>query len=193
MKPIYVFVFSTLFATLPPALAFDFEKDRQDREWRAKAESHCGSDERVVFTCRIKAKVVSVCASAQLGERGYVQYRYGARGNVELAIPARQSFKPSDVGYFLYPGASGREYYMQFSNGDKKYFVRYSSTRGDDDSRTGASTRHESAWVVVAEGRKKIFSRPCSSPEFDDNVGEHFWGKSVTTLSGEEAFEPYDE
>lgn len=194
MKTLRVISLLMLSTLMSCAFAFDLEKDRQDREQQARSLSHCANGERVVFSCRMKGKVVSVCASAQLEARvGYVQYRYGALGKVELALPAKETFKPSDVGYFSFPGAGSREYYMKFANGNTWYFIRYSSVRGDDDPKTDASNRHESAWLVVTNGRKKSFSRSCSSPEFDDNVGEHFWGGAVTTLEGEKAFEPYDD
>lgn len=50
----------------------------------------CAKDERVIFSCPVKrpAKIVSVCASKDLtGERGYLQYRFGLPGKIELEYP----------------------------------------------------------------------------------------------------------
>src|SRR6266404_2428089 len=50
----------------------------------------CAQDERVIFSCPVKrpAKIVSVCASKDLSsDRGYLQYRFGLPGKVELEYP----------------------------------------------------------------------------------------------------------
>ena len=50
----------------------------------------CAKDERVIFSCPVKrpAKIVSVCASKDLtSEQGYLQYRFGLPGKVELEYP----------------------------------------------------------------------------------------------------------
>jgi hypothetical protein len=55
-----------------------------------QANSLCTSTERIVFSCALKrsAKLVSLCASRDLSkERGYLQYRFGLPGNVELEFP----------------------------------------------------------------------------------------------------------
>ena len=50
----------------------------------------CGRDERIIFSCPLKrpAKIVSVCSSKDLtSERGYLQYRFGLPGKIELEFP----------------------------------------------------------------------------------------------------------
>ena len=50
----------------------------------------CARDERVIFSCPVRkpAKIVSVCASKDLAQdRGYLQYRFGLPGKVELEYP----------------------------------------------------------------------------------------------------------
>jgi hypothetical protein len=52
--------------------------------------SLCAKDERIIFSCPVKrpAKIVSVCASKDLtSERGYLQYRFGLPGKIELEYP----------------------------------------------------------------------------------------------------------
>ena len=52
--------------------------------------SLCAKDERVIFSCPVKrpAKIVSLCASKDLtNERGYLQYRFGLPGKIELEYP----------------------------------------------------------------------------------------------------------
>jgi hypothetical protein len=50
----------------------------------------CTKDERVIFSCPVKrpAKIVSVCASKDMtSDRGYLQYRFGLPGKIELEYP----------------------------------------------------------------------------------------------------------
>jgi hypothetical protein len=50
----------------------------------------CAKDERIIFSCVTKraAKIVSLCASKDLtGARGYLQYRFGVPGKIELEFP----------------------------------------------------------------------------------------------------------
>jgi len=50
----------------------------------------CARDERVIFGCILKqpARIVSVCASKNLtSETGYLQYRFGVPGKIELEFP----------------------------------------------------------------------------------------------------------
>src|ERR1700674_3312279 len=52
--------------------------------------SLCARDERIIFSCPVKrpAKIVSVCASKDLtSEHGYLQYRFGLPGKIELEFP----------------------------------------------------------------------------------------------------------
>ena len=55
-----------------------------------QANSLCAKDEHIIFSCTVKrtAKIVSLCASRDLDkERGYLQYRFGLPGKVELEFP----------------------------------------------------------------------------------------------------------
>src|SRR5262245_47613245 len=55
-----------------------------------QANSLCASDERIIFSCPLKkpAKVVSLCGSKDLtSDRGYLQYRFGLPGKIELEFP----------------------------------------------------------------------------------------------------------
>lgn len=54
------------------------------------ASSLCSSAEQVIFSCALRKplKIVSLCASRDLATtKGYLQYRFGVPGNVELEFP----------------------------------------------------------------------------------------------------------
>lgn len=64
--------------------------------------SLCARTERIIFSCLTKragkslarspSKIVSLCASRDLDkERGYLQYRYGLPGKIELEFPSSRS------------------------------------------------------------------------------------------------------
>lgn len=70
--------------------------------------SLCERDEKIVFSCAVgkPAKIVSLCSSKELTkDRGYLRYRFGLPGKIELEYPKdgerpQQAFKYSH--YFRY-------------------------------------------------------------------------------------------
>src|SRR5438093_12411902 len=65
----------------------------------------CGRDERVIFSCPLKrpAKIVSVCSSKDLtSERGYLQYRFGLPGKIELEFPQTRQGTQEKFQYVHY-------------------------------------------------------------------------------------------
>jgi hypothetical protein len=72
-----------------PVTWSDFAESFQS-QLAVQPNSLCASDEQIIFSCPIKrtAKIVSLCASGDLGkEHGYLQYRFGLPGKVELEFP----------------------------------------------------------------------------------------------------------
>src|SRR5256886_14959274 len=65
----------------------------------------CDRNERVIFSCPIKrpAKIVSICASKDLtSERGYLQYRFGLPGKIELEFPKDRTGTQTKFQYTHY-------------------------------------------------------------------------------------------
>ena len=57
----------------------------------AQGQTHCHSNERVVFSCSIGEKTASVCASEiSSPSQGYLQYRFGALDSIEMEYPNRK-------------------------------------------------------------------------------------------------------
>src|SRR5712691_1624060 len=125
----------------------------------------CAKDERVIFSCPVKRppKIVSVCASKDLtSDRGYLQYRFGLPGKIELEYPKdrtgtqqkfhythyfRAQFDLNDIGFTI----DGYEYSVfDDYNGEEKPAV----------SSQGVS--------VTAPGKSKEVSFVCGSkPKVD--------------------------
>src|ERR1044072_10023016 len=60
----------------------------------------CEKGERVIFSCPVKrpAKIVSLCASKNLtSETGYLQYRFGLPGKIELQFSTNRTGKQQNV------------------------------------------------------------------------------------------------
>jgi hypothetical protein len=65
----------------------------------------CAKEERVIFSCPVKrpAKIVSICASKELtAERGYLQYRFGLPGKLELEYPRERQGTQAKFQYSHY-------------------------------------------------------------------------------------------
>src|SRR5438270_9867752 len=65
----------------------------------------CEKGERVIFSCPVKrpAKIVSLCASKDLtSERGYLQYRFGLPGKIELEFPRERTGTQTKFQYTHY-------------------------------------------------------------------------------------------
>ena len=68
-----------------------------------RSGSLCNTDENIIFSCttRQSGKIVSLCASKELtNHKGYLQYRFGLPGKLELEFPkhreqTQQAFKYS--------------------------------------------------------------------------------------------------
>ncbi len=69
------------------------------------ANSLCAKDERIIFSCPVKrpAKIVSICASKDLSsDQGYLQYRFGLPGKVELEFPKDRNATQKQFQYSHY-------------------------------------------------------------------------------------------
>ena len=65
----------------------------------------CAKQERVIFSCLLRrpAKMVSVCASKDLtSDKGYLQYRFGVPGKIELEFPKDRANTQQQFEYSHY-------------------------------------------------------------------------------------------
>ncbi|HXT63959.1 MAG TPA: hypothetical protein VN696_13055 [Pyrinomonadaceae bacterium] len=65
----------------------------------------CAKEERVIFSCLLRrpAKMVSVCASRELtSDKGYLQYRFGLPGKIELEFPKDRANTQQQFEYSHY-------------------------------------------------------------------------------------------
>jgi hypothetical protein len=69
-----------------------------------KATSLCAHDEKIIWSCETtKRKIVSICSSGQLDKQsGYLQYRFGLPGHIELEYPQQRENTQTAFAYFRY-------------------------------------------------------------------------------------------
>ena len=97
------------------------------------APSLCGSDEQVFFNCLMKgsAKRVSLCGSRSLDrDKGYLQYRFGRPGAIELEFPKERLGSPRQFRFAHYVRYQVDRTELGFENGGYQY-VLYDDYEGE--------------------------------------------------------------
>lgn len=116
------------------------------------AQTHCSSGERVVMSCQVKKKTLSVCAGPKTGTPTWLQYRFGPAGKPELIAPAT---KAESLRFFRLDQrtlASGSSTALVFANDTTLYEV---FTQDGKDAAGG---------VNVRTANDKPVSITCTSP-----------------------------
>jgi hypothetical protein len=125
----------------------------------------CAKGERVIFSCPVKrpAKIVSLCASKDLtSETGYVQYRFGLPGKIELEYPKDRTGTQAKFQYTHYFRAQVDLTEISFSNNGYEYQITddYNGEEKPAQSIQGVS--------VTAPGKPKEVSLACrAKPKAD--------------------------
>ena len=98
------------------------------------ANSLCAKDEKVVFSCSLKRsmKIVSLCSSPNLTKAaGYLQYRFGAPGKIELEYPENRADSRKVFKYSHYFRAMVDSTEISFSRNGFTYAV-FDEYNGED-------------------------------------------------------------
>ena len=88
--------------------------------------SLCEPAEKVVFSCTVAklAKIVSLCSSKELTkERGYLQYRFGLPGKIELEFPRDRQQAQTSFKYSHYFRAVIDQTEISFSSNGYSYAI----------------------------------------------------------------------
>jgi len=125
----------------------------------------CDKGERIIFSCPIRkpARIVSLCAAKDLtNERGYIQYRFGLPGNVELEYPKERTGTQEKFRYTHYFRAQFDLTEISFTNDGYEYQITddYNGEEKPAQSIQGVS--------VTAPGKPKEVSLSCrTKPKAD--------------------------
>ena len=132
-----------------------------------QAGSLCEKDEKIVFSCPIRrpAKIVSLCSSKDLTkERGYLQYRFGLPGKIELEFPKQREQTQTAFKYSHYFRAQFDLTEISFSQDGHEYAIF------DDYNGEQKPIRHEQG-IKIAPPNGKEVSLTCSGKakaQYDD-------------------------
>ncbi|WP_208450311.1 hypothetical protein, partial [Burkholderia gladioli] len=104
--------------------------------WKAKNR---GKLKTVVFNCELKEnkKLVSLCSSKDLSNRaGFLQYRYGSPGKIELTYPEIKTGSQLHFGYDAYSRADLSTFILGFENGIYRYELSETTDGGEQEVAT---------------------------------------------------------
>lgn len=131
--------------------------------------SHCSKNEKVVFSCKLSKKVVSICASEDLSSTsGYMQYRFGKVGAPELGISRLNEHPLKLVEVETYQAASGLSGSISFKEAEYSYTVYWSSYRSDRTSSNGSSVWLGESGLTVTHSGKIVSNSKCAQASSGD-------------------------
>jgi len=123
-----------------------------------KAGSLCENTEKVIFSCTIKTsmKIVSLCSSQELTkERGYLQYRFGLPGKIELEFPKQREQTQSAFKYSHYFRAQFDQTEISFAQNNYEYAIF------DDYNGEEKPARHEQGVRITPPNNGKEVTLSC--------------------------------
>jgi hypothetical protein len=137
---------------------------------RANESTLCLPHEEVYFSCPIDKKIMSVCAAGNISpDNGYVKYRFGKMGEIEIEFP-KKSFTPrkwfsiSDIA-----GGNLNIRHLKFASGQYQYVLYQGSVSG----------------IYVKKGGKLIWNYVCSPGVYQVISPRAFRGiETVAPISG---------
>ena len=125
----------------------------------------CEKGERVIFSCPVRrpAKIVSLCASKNLtSETGYLQYRFGLPGKIELEFPKERTGTQQKFQYTHYFRAQFDLTEISFTNDGYQYEIT------DDYNGEEKPAQTIQGVSVTAPGKPKEVSFVCrTKPKAD--------------------------
>ena len=134
-------------------------------------ETHCLKEEKTLFSCLVGKQIASICTSQDLSPTaGYMQYRYGSSGKVEISLPQPKEHPLKHVEADTYQAASGQNGSITFPHGAYAYTVYWESYRSDTNNSNGSSIWIEHAGLRISKGNAIVADRKCASPTPGDHL-----------------------
>ena len=135
----------------------------------ANATGLCAAEEQTLWNCVAKKsqKMASLCGSKDLSAtKGYVQYRYGKVGHVELAFPATHENSQQQFRYARYTRPMTTYLAVRFKNNGIGYVLDYTNIEDPQelaDMDQKARARAQSTVVRVTMPKGKETEIPCEA------------------------------
>jgi hypothetical protein len=142
--------------------------------YASSVRTQCSAGETVVFSCSTGTRILSLCASKDVGKNtGYMQYRYGTADKLELIYPAKPQppkglFTPGNLAF-----SGGGGSYVQFKKGAYTYtvFTAIGNWAADGGKATAEG-------VAVKNGDKEVVNFPCRGDLNEGELGPDFFEKA---------------
>lgn len=115
-------------------------------------ETLCATAERVVFSCHVGKKIVSLCRPANTPQG--LTYRFGKPRRVELAYPSRGRDAKSSFYTSSGPLYGGGDTTVGFRRGEYEYVVYSRISRSPGGGAQGGTPEFEDGLVVSRAGRQ---------------------------------------
>lgn len=160
-------IFSIFSADKVKADSTDFPKDTVKTELinylmidSAKPKSLCQLKEQTIWSCTTtKNKIASICASKDVtSEKGYVQYRFGTAGKIELELPQSRTDSQQFFKYSRYTRYKVTMLSLSFTNEDYTYEIH-----DDNNSEEKIPVRNAS---IDVSNNEKSSTISCKQPTF---------------------------
>ena len=122
----------------------------------------CRQGEDVLFSCPVKDRttIVSLCGSKHLtGQQGYLQYRFGRKGHIELEFPAQRQGTQKMFRYAHYSRYQVNRVAVSFRKGAYTYAL-FDGYEGD----TLPKTHYQGVQVRPSGAARKEVTLMCRGP-----------------------------
>jgi hypothetical protein len=119
--------------------------------FQRKPDSLCDASERVLFSALVKGsnKVVSICSSRKIDkQQGYLQYRFGRPGQVELEFPSSRQDTQKSFAYTRYTRPLVTYLTVKFTSNGYSYSIHH-------DFNDEIKPAENEAYLVVAPAGKE--------------------------------------
>jgi hypothetical protein len=126
---------------------------------KTAAKSLCAANEQTIWSCATtKNKIASVCASKDLtADKGYLQYRFGLSGKIELEFPQKREGSQKAFKYLRYTRPLVTLLTLSFENNGVIYEIH-----DDDNSEERPPIRVTS--IDVVKDANKTTAVVCKQP-----------------------------
>jgi hypothetical protein len=126
----------------------------------------CRQGEDILFSCPVKDRttIVSLCGSKHLtAQQGYLQYRFGRKGHIELEFPAQRQGTQKMFRYAHYSRYQVNRMVVSFQRGGYTYAL-FDSYEGE----VLPKTRQQGIQVIPSGAARKEVTLMCRGPALGD-------------------------
>ena len=119
----------------------------------------CRPDEQVLFSCPLKTgnKIASLCGSAKLTpSAGYLQYRVGKPGKIELEFPSQRQASQQQFRYVQYARYQVEHIAIRFDNNQYRYTI-FDHYEGDSQPKV----RQQGIEIIPPGNKPKVTTLLC--------------------------------